>query len=807
LAFIWLALAANAGAADATYEISIGPQALATALNEFGRQSGIQIVFFSRVTDGLSTTGLQGNYSMADALDRLLAGSGLTYRSMSASAVEVKPQSRAERRKAGHSQASGDQSDEILPEVIVKGYAEQLAALRVPTPLREIPQSITVVSREDIRANNSRDLADVIARVPGIVKVRKNSMNPTFYSRGYQVTTFHVDGGAAVNPRIEWAYGTEEPLNSPDLSEYDHIEVLRGADALFGGLGNPGGTVSLVRKRPLHEFAFNASAIVGSWDSQRIEMDVTGPLTEAGNLRGRGGLMASRQEYFFDIAERERHKAYGSIEFDFEQAGTLTVGGSFETDDAKPFVNGLLMYTDGTRPDFPRSQSFMYDWVQHESEMAQAYVQYRQDFGDAWRLKINVFGWNSENEYAFASNGLYVDEDTDLILDTGEAYFSTHPNAERQKSFDITLTGTLDWFGLRQEVAIGADAIHLDLEMDFSRYWAVDGLIPLDAFDPHGVPDPRLTREPWHTSNGHMTLDQTGVFASMRVLFNDAWSAIAGARVNRADLRFKSRSYGTLGENTTDMKADESGVTTAFGGLVYAINGNLSWYASYAEMFQPEDTFSVLSLNEVGTIKGANSETGLKGSWLGGALNASIAAYRITQKNLPVDDPEDPSVTIPGTSRSYGADLEIQGEPAPGWRVGGGYSYNTNDSAAHTGPLSRSTPKHLLKLWADKRLPGALADWSIGGYLHAQTGISATNEDICLPLLEEWGLCEKVTMRDPSYAVLDLRASYELDTNWQLALNLNNVFDKVYNETLGHPFMRTWYGEPRNFTIRLDARF
>jgi outer membrane receptor for ferric coprogen and ferric-rhodotorulic acid len=813
VAIAGLTLAVRCVASEATFAVKIAPQALETALQEFARQSGTQIIFFSQVTDRLTTAGLDGRYTLSDAMRRLLADSGLTFRTLNEQAIEVRPATpvgRGEPRSADASReaprsASGADS---MDEIVVRGTAEQLVATRMATPLREIPQSFTIVSREEIREQNARDLGEVIARVPGIVTVRKNSLDPAFYSRGYKVSTFHIDGGAAVNPHIDWALDSEVPLASPDLSEYDHIEVLRGADALFGGLGSPGGTVSLVRKRPQRDFEFDVSGTGGSWDSQRVELDVTGPLADGGALRGRGGAMYSHQHYFYDGAKRERRKAYGSLEYDVSPGGTLTAGASFEADDARPFVDGLLMYSDGTRPDFPRSQTMAFNWAFYNTDTAQAYLQYRQALGDGWHLRVNAFGWKSETDYGYGAFGTWVDQPTNVIADLGEAVFSTHPNANRQKSFDIAVSGTLNLFGLREEIAIGADVLSLDLEMDFNRYRAADDILSLDGFDIRAIPDPRIGQVPWYTtSNAHMTLDQYGAFASMRVLFGDAWSAIVGARVNRDAVRFRSHGDGILGPDDTDMRSDESGVITSFGGLMYAISGNLSWYSSYAEMFQNEDTFSVLSLNTVGTIKGANIETGLKGAWRDGALNASLAAYRITQKNEPVASPVDLVTTIPGTSKSYGLELELQGELARGWRLGGGYSYNVNDSAAHTGPLSRSTPKHLLKLWTDKRLPGALARWNIGGDLHAQSGITATDEQLCLPFLQKLGYCDKITMSDPSYAVLDLRAGYSIDSNWRLAVNVNNVFDKVYDETLGPPFMRTWFGEPRNITLRVDGRF
>jgi outer membrane receptor for ferric coprogen and ferric-rhodotorulic acid len=87
---------------------------------------------------------------------------------------------------------------------------------------------------------------DALNNAVGITVVRDNSLSSTFVSRGFTITTFHVDGGAALN-----SFGNTPIYGTPDLGEYDHVEVLRGADALFGGLGNPGASVNIVRKRPL----------------------------------------------------------------------------------------------------------------------------------------------------------------------------------------------------------------------------------------------------------------------------------------------------------------------------------------------------------------------------------------------------------------------------------------------------------------------------------------------------------------------------------------------------------------------------
>lgn len=801
---------AQQAAAARELPLQIEAQALGPALQELARQSGVQIVFFSRLTEGLSTQGLAGNFTVSAALERLLAETGLTFRDLGGQTFEVGPRPRAAQSRPPALPAAPALAAQMM-EVLVTGKAEQLVATRVPTAVREIPQTISIVSRREIEEQNARDLGDVLDRTSGIVLVRTNTLDPMFYARGYQIKTFHLDGGAAVNPHIDWEDNALITLVAPpDLSEFDHVEILRGADALFGGFGNPGGTVSLVRKRPLREFALNASAIGGSWDSRRVELDVTGPLAADGALRGRAVAMYSQQEYFYDLARRDRRKLFGALEYDFTPDATLTAGGSFETDDSKPFLDGMLLYSDGTRPDYSRRQTMMFGFNYQQTDLSQAYLQYRQTFAEHWNLRLNVAGWRADVAAGYGAFATYIDASSNVILDGGQAVRYHRPNENRQGSFDVTLTGTLNLFGRRQEVALGVDKLRLVSDFDFGRYHPFpDAYLGVDFqdFDPRAVASPWDTQEPWHTSVGRSSLDQYGFFASLRFFLSDDWSVIAGTRLNGDTVTLRAHGEGDLGVVDTLDGSDESDVLTPFFGISYDVTEHLTTYASYAEMFLNENTFAGFGTAEVGTIQGYNAELGIKGAWRDGALNASLAAYSIAQKNLPVEDPDDFLRIVPGTSRSHGVELDIHGELAPGWRIGGGYAWNVNEAPFAAGPQSRSTPRHLLKLWTDKQMSGSLERWNFGGSLHAQTEITATDEAVCPPIFVEWGFCEPVLVEEPSYAVLDLRAGLRIDENWRLALNVNNVFDKVYAQTLGPPLMRIWYGEPRNFSLRLDARF
>jgi hypothetical protein len=230
------------------FELSIRAGALDTSLQELARQSGVQVVFFSRIAEGRNAPELSGDYTLAAAMSRLLEGSGLTFRQVTPRTIEVRKgparttlPSREPARPASASAAA----EGPMQEVQVIATVEQLVATRIPTPLQDIPQSISVISREQIRQQNAFDLSEVLERAPGIVSCHASSLDATAFSRSYEVISFQVDSGGPVKP---WITGQVLYHGSPDLSEFDRVEILRGSDALFSGNSSPGGRV--VRRAP-----------------------------------------------------------------------------------------------------------------------------------------------------------------------------------------------------------------------------------------------------------------------------------------------------------------------------------------------------------------------------------------------------------------------------------------------------------------------------------------------------------------------------------------------------------------------------
>ena len=808
-----------APAASARYALNIrAGLPLEDALQDLARQTRVQLVFFSQITAGRSAPALTGDYTLTAALTRLLDGSGLTFRQVNERTFEVRqaparsPRSQVTARTNGDARRSAPSpaSGDLMEEVQVVATVEQLAATRVPTPLREIPQSVSVISSEQIRQQNAFDLADVMRNAPGIATRRTSSLDEDAWSRAYQVNSYHVDGGGALKPTLYGGLDVYE--GTPDLSEFDRVEVLRGSDALFTGNSNPGGTVSLVRKRPRRTSAVEISATQGSWNNRRIELDATGPLMKEGALRGRADAVYADRDYFFDRAHLERKRVFGALEYDVTSTATVTAGGSYQWDDALPVSDGLPLYQDGSDPHFPRSTSLSFDWAYYHTRVSELYAQYRQQLADDWSLRINVTIGRTTVDTGSARFSASVDPRT-LSAGVPAATFTLRPDRFITDSADLTLTGAFDWLGLHGQLAAGGDYTRVrgwQLHDSYLGFGPV--LFDVRTFDPANYPDPRGTRTADLTTDFWAKLEQYGAFLSLRVDLNEAWSVTGGGRVATDVTRVGGRAlFSGVELQPLSTNRGATGVVTPYGALLYRISEHLSWYASYADVYLSHNGTPMRADGSfIGPKHGVNLETGLKGAWREGTLNGSLSVYQTAQGNVPLPDRANslPGLSnccfVTGEARSRGAEIEVDGELARGWLVGSGYTFNLHDAADGGIPVT-SSPRHLLKIWTSTALPGALSAWTVGGSVRAQTAARGNLLLACDAQFQNCRPTEVVGQR--AYAVLDLRAAFEINPSWEVALSVNNVLDKRYYLSQNTPAMNVWYGDPRNFMLRIDASF
>ena len=797
--------------------LNVGSQPLEGALQEVARQCAVQILFFSEITTGRTATELRGQYAIDEALHRLLDDTGLSFHHVNAATIQIQ-RAVAVRPTAKQNGARLQPANAPeLQEIVVAGTAEGLVATRIETPLRDIPQTISVISAEQIRQQNNFDLGDALDDAIGMTAIRKDSLFQNFYSRGFLVTSFTLDHGGALRPFHEFL--ASAVLLTPDLSEFDHIEVLRGADALFGADAAPGGAIDLVRKRPLHETTAMFASSAGSWNSYRQEVDVTGPLALDGALRARLDVSYAHRDYFYDHARDERKTVFGALDYDLTENTLVTLGGSYTGDHALPFEIGLPLLSTGADPHLPRSTGYAFDWSHYNTQIREAYARLTQRFGTHWRLKVDATSLNGNADYAFARFVTPIDAASRGEPTPPFAIYTVGPTTLKQFNVEATLTGAVDWRGHHVEIAFGGDFVH-------SHFNSLVGETaffgpPLKnayQFDPADYPDPTHGPTAGLASRESHTEILSGLFASARVELTQPWFLTAGLRVSNQRTTNNDIAYFFPDlEFPTSLQYQYNGTVTPYVGTVFAIDTTYSVYASYADIYS--SNFGALRSDGalVPPSAGIDMEAGVKGAWRDGAVNGSVTLYKIVQRGLALFDPSVEPFTSKccysssGRDVSKGADLELTGNLVPGWLIGAGYTFSiskqvTPGSVAIT-PLYTQTPHHLFRLWTNFG-PGSWYGWSVGGTLRAQ---SATYIDAsACPDLTDDG-CPSAYRRfrnlQKFYAVVSPRIGYQFDRRWQVALTVNNVFDRRYYESIGSANGGNWYGEPRNFLIRLDGRF
>jgi outer membrane receptor for ferric coprogen and ferric-rhodotorulic acid len=712
--------------------------------------------------------------------------------------------------------ALGDDSSapRTLTEISVQAEAERTVATeltgaylataatigKTEQSLKEIPQTVTVMTRQRIDDQNLRSLDEVLLNTPGITVEQSNSFDRAFYSRGFEIETIQYDG-------VPTRRGNGFLIN-PDLAGYDRVEVLRGPAGLFNGAGRPGGTVNLVRKRPLADPQFKAQISAGSWNYRRAEFDLSLPLNEAGSVRGRLVGAHEDREFFYDVSKSKRSLLYGIVEADLSSQTTLGIGVNHERNDMRPFYGGLPRFTDGRSLGLPRSSYLNAAWADTDIRTTSVFADLNHRFNDDWKLKVGVTHMREDNDDLSGSNFGAVNP----VTSAGQTISSFSQRLEgRQTSVDGTLTGSFAALGRTHDVIIGGN---------YQRRAYANAsqalTVPNAAFNPYTFnPWDYLTRPTLPSraaSNTMLRSEETGLYASLRFALTDRMKAIGGARGSW----FKTSTFNNVAGTFSVRPYEENAEITPYGALTYDISPTWTVYGSYAEIFRSQANSFTAAGNPLTPATGSNVELGMKGTHLGGKVSTSFALFRIIEANRMQTDPFNPTPCLgsptlgacyvaEGKVRSQGFDTEVTGELLPGWHVAAGYTFNQTTylrdrtatgapSANENQPSASFTPKHLLRAWTTYRLPGDLSAWTVGGGVNLQSMAYKTAGGV------RW--------EQGGYAVWAARIGYRFNRNLSASVNLNNIFDKAYYRTIGGNLGGgNWYGDPRNVMATLTAVF
>ena len=778
---------------------SIPPQELGSALNAFADRAGLRLLFPSTLVSGRQSSGLAGSFTREQGLSRLLAGTGLTYRFTNVSTVTI-----ADPAVAGGAMPAGAIA---LDTIDVQGAGSDpgktegtgsytpsvtATATRLQLSPRETPQSISVITRQQIDDFGLKSIDQVVNHTPGLSTVDAGGERITFYARGFPIRSFQYDGVPISFQNFAGANASTE--SRTDMAIYDRVEVLKGAAGLLTGVGDPGATINMIRKKPTRTFQGYTTLSAGSWDDYRGELDVSGPLNESGTVHGRFVTAHQDNKSFLDHYHRKGSIFYGIVEADLTPDTLLSVGADYQRSAPKGTANGVtIMFNSlGEFNDMLRSFNPAASWGVWESYTYNSFATLEHRFDNEWRVKLQLNHQTGgyDASYACACSGFPNPVDgTGVSMWRGVWTSKAETNA-----VNAYATGPFWLFDRKHELVLGGSISRQDrVRVDYGPDPTNPGssIVP-NFYDWTGsVPQPAWTLSRPGDPNKEIFEDKS-VYVATRLQVFDRLKVLLGARLENYEAR--QRVYGV------DTHLKKPNQVIPYYGAVFDITDILSAYVSYTGIFKPQ-----AALNEQGAtlppIEGINTEVGLKAAFFGGRLNASAAFFQLKQDNYAVAT----GGFTPGGAPAYrpadgvitkGFELELSGQLSQQWQIQAGFTHNI--SRLNNERLSSTpTPMNQFTLYTTYKLDGAFDGLTVGG---GTRWVDRTWDKVNHPIYGS------IWHTAPSYWVVDAMATYKISDKLSATLNIRNLFDKKYYTFYGWYNGYSW-GAPRSALLSMTYKF
>lgn len=667
------------------------------------------------------------------------------------------------------------QAEEENPAVTegTKSYTAKSASTstKLNLSLRETPQSVKVLTREYLDDTNINSFQDMLNSVTGVTTNRWDERQyPT--ARGFDVDYYLFDGVPS-SSELDIA-------SDPDLSMYDRVELVKGANGLMTGAGNPSIAINMVRKHAnSKELTGTLSSSYGSWNAWNSMADISAPLNADGTVRGRVVVKHESTDSFADLYEKENNLFYGVLDADLTDSTYLSVGASYQELDRSGIKWGGLpaFYNDGSLTDFDRDLTVTSDWTYWNTNTTTAFAQFKQKLFNDITLNVNYDYRETDAETAL----LYLwSESVDKATNSSAGLYPyTDTSKTTQNNADVYFSAPFTLGGLQQEVIAGFMYNQSELT---DRYYGSptldNGTIDFNNFTPSKI----IGSINNNVANPSNKTTQTGAYLAGKFTLLEPLKLVTGVRVSN----WEYESEDGNGNRKYNNKV------TPYAGLIYDFLEDYSWYASYTEIFKPENKQDA-NQQYLDPREGKSYETGLKGEFFDKQLNASMSVFLTQQDNvaekigsIKIGDEFKDVYSSTDSVESKGFEIELDGKITNNWDMSFGVAHFNAEDA--NGKKVQTTAA---RTSANLFTKYTLEKWSLGGGLNYKS--EAYKDEAAGRITQD------------AYVLANLMAAYQVDQNIKLQLNVNNLFDEKYYEGLGKNSMV--YGAPRNATLTFRYQF
>lgn len=670
---------------------------------------------------------------------------------------------------------STEQSSEQTKAYNVKNSS---SATKLNIEAKETPQTINVVTRQQIEDFGLTSTRDVLKNTPGVTVSNQETERTTYMARGFEISNILTDGVGF--PLSGYNYNN----TNPDTYFYDRVEVVKGADSLTNAFGDPSATINNIRKRPTQEFQASGGVSYGSWDTQRYEADVSGAIIPSGKVRGR--IMGYEQtgDSYLDRYSSERNGFAGIIEADLTDSTLLTAGYSQEQN--KPNANNWgalpLLDANGKQISYDRSYNPNPDWAHWDNETQNAFVELKQKINDQWTAKLTYNYLDTKHNSRLLYYYGYPKADGSGVSLTpwgGQEHQEKH-------AVDFNLEGTYKLFNQEHEASLGYSYVRSHQQDKQSTGTINDSNVIKSTTTDWSSWTPQSITWSDFTEAANYKQNINSIYAATRLHLNEDLKLLLGANYVQAES--KGESYGS------PMSYSESKVSP-YVGLTYNFTPEYTGYMSYTSIFRPQTGIDKDTNQALKPIDGKSYEMGVKSSWLDDRLTGTLSVFKTEQNNYPLrsSDGNPLNRKVPTSDlESQGVEVGLSGQITNNVNLSFGYAQFSIKDIKNGGEARTYNPNQTLNVLTTYT-PPILPKLKVGAGLQWQDGIKLYDSNV------------NSTIKQDAYALVNLMASYEVNDHITLQANGNNIFDKKYLNSF--PDGQAFYGPSANYTVAVKFKY
>ena len=653
-----------------------------------------------------------------------------------------------------------------------KSYTHHQAktATKLDLALRETPQNVKVYTKEYLDDRNITSFQSLMNNITGVTASRTDERQNN-YARGFAVDYYLIDGLPSTMSLGE---------GDLDLSIFDRVEVVKGANGLMTGAGNPAMGLNMIRKHAdSKELTGTLQASGGSWDNYSSSIDLSSGLNEDGSFRGRVFVKHSDEDSFMDHYEKSRNIAYVALDYDVTDSTSFSLAATYQELERNGIRWGGMpaFYTDGTKTHFDRDLTVTSDWTYWNIDTQAVFASLKQNLFNDINLNVAYAYRRDDKDTALLYFGGKVDKATGLGNIKASTYSSRATTEEN--NVDVYVNMPFSIANREQEILIGGSWNRNELLKSYYGNPVIDNyILDFNDLDTSVVGSISTTNRlsPYQTT-------QSGAYVAGKFSLLDRLKMVAGARLSNWEYEIET------GTGSREFK-DE---LTPYIGFVYDVLPEHSLYASYTDIFKPQNNRTPTG-DYLDPILGKNYETGFKSEFFDGRLNTALSIFRIEQSNV-AEKIDGQFVETSKTEQAYravdgvvskGFEFEVDGEISEQWAVNLGIA-NFEAKDAKGTKVNTDNARTMANLFV-KYMQN---QWNAGIGLNYRSQVTSGTG------------ATKIEQGDIVLASAML--GYQVDPNIKVQLNIDNLFDKTYYEGIGANRMN--YGAPRNATLSVQYKF